>query len=164
LIIYSDSDYAGDINNNHSTSSVLFFLGSCLVSWHSLKQQVVAMSSCEAKYVAATSGVTQGVWLAWLLLADMWQEEVKTIELRVDNKCALTLMKNHVFHERSKQIQVRYHYVRQCVENGSVLADFISTSDELADIGMQALGRVRFQELIARIEMVKIKSKLKHKT
>jgi hypothetical protein len=66
-------------------------------------------------------------------------------------------MKNHVFHERSKQI-------RQCVENGSVLADFISTSDELADIGMQALGRVRFQELIARIEMVKIKSKLKHKT
>jgi hypothetical protein len=73
-------------------------------------------------------------------------------------------MKNHVFHEPSKQIQVRYHYVRQCVENGSVLADFISTSDELADIGMQALGRVRFQELIARIEMVKIKSKLKHKT
>jgi hypothetical protein len=164
LIIYSDSDYAGDINNNHSTSSVLFFLGSCLVSWHSLKQQVVAMSSCKAKYVAATSGVTQGVWLAWLLLADMWQEEVKTIELRVDNKSALTLMKNHVFHEPSKQIQVRYHYVRQCVENGSVLADFISTSDELADIGMQALGRVRFQELIARIEMVKIKSKLKHKT
>jgi hypothetical protein len=164
LIIYSDSDYAGDINNNHSTSSVLFFLGSCLVSWHSLKQQVVAMSSCEAKYVDVTSGVTQGVWLAWLLLADMWQEEVKTIELRVDNKSALTLMKNHVFHERSKQIQVRYHYVRQCVENGSVLADFISTSDELADIGMQALGRVRFQELIARIEMVKIKSKLKHKT
>jgi hypothetical protein len=64
LVGYSDSDYAGDTDNNHSTSGVLFFLGSSLVSWHSLKQCVVTMSSCEAEYVAATSAVTQGVWLA----------------------------------------------------------------------------------------------------
>jgi hypothetical protein len=73
-------------------------------------------------------------------------------------------MKKLVFHEGSKHIQVRYHYVRQCVEDGSVLADFINTSDQLADIGTKALGRVRFQELAARIGMVKIKSKLPHKT
>jgi hypothetical protein len=73
-------------------------------------------------------------------------------------------MKKLVFHEGSKHIQVRYHYVRQCVEDGSVLADFINTSDQFADIGTKALGRVRFQELAARIGMVKIKSKLTHKT
>jgi hypothetical protein len=67
LIGYGDSDYIGDIDNSHNTSDMLFFLGSSLVSWHSLKQRVVAMSSCEAEYVAATSAATQGVWLAWLL-------------------------------------------------------------------------------------------------
>jgi hypothetical protein len=142
LISYSDSDYAGDIDNSHNTSGVLFFLGSSLVSWHSLKQRVVAMSSCEAEYIVATSAATQGVWLAWLL-AD-FRQEVKPVELRVDNKSTLALMKNPVFHERSKHIWVRYHYVRQCVEVGSVRADFISTSDQLADIGTKALGRIRF--------------------
>jgi hypothetical protein len=162
LIGYSDSDYAGDINDSHSTSGVLFFLGSSLVSRHSLKQCVVTLSSCEAEYVAATSTATQGVWLAWLL-ADLKQEEARPVELRVDNKSALALMKNPVFHERSKHIRVRYHYVRQCIEEGSIHADFISTKDQLADIGTKALGRVRFQELCARIGMVKIKSKLKRK-
>jgi hypothetical protein len=64
LVDYSDRDYVGNIDDSHITSSVLFFLGSSLMSWHSLKQQVVAMSSCEAEYVAATSAATQGVWLA----------------------------------------------------------------------------------------------------
>jgi hypothetical protein len=93
LIDYNDSNYSGDIDNSHSTSDVLFFLGSSLVSWHSLKQRMVAMSSCEAEYVTATSAATQGVWVGWLL-ADLRQEEVKPVELRVDNQSALALMKN----------------------------------------------------------------------
>jgi hypothetical protein len=163
LISYNDSDYAGDIDDSHNTSGVLFFLDSSLVSWNSLKQRGVTMSSCEAEYVAATSAATQGVWLAWLL-TDLRQEEAEPVELRVDNKSALTLLKNPVFHERSKHIRVRYHYVRQCVEEGSVHAEFISTQDQLADIGTKAFGRVRFQELHARIGMVQIKSKLQHKS
>jgi hypothetical protein len=163
LIGCSDSDYAGDVNTSQSTSSVLFFLSSSLVSWNSLKQRVVAMSSCEAKYVAATSAATQSLWLAWLL-ADLRREEAKSVELRVDNKYALTLMKNPVFHEHSKHIHGRYHFVRQCVEEGSVPAEFINTKGQLADIGTKALRRVRFQELCARIGMVQINSKLKHKS
>jgi hypothetical protein len=127
LVSYSASDYAGDVNNRHSTSGMLFFIGSSLVSWHSLKQRVVAMPSCEAKYVAVTAAATQGVWLA-LLLGDLRQEEAKPVELRVDNNSALALMKNPVFHERSKHIRVRYHYVRQCVKEGNILAEFISSS------------------------------------
>jgi hypothetical protein len=66
--------------------------------------------------------------MAWLL-ADLRQEEAKPVELRVDSKSALALMKNHVFCERNKHIRVRYHYVRECVEEGSILAEFISTQD-----------------------------------
>jgi hypothetical protein len=83
------------------------------------------MSSCKVEYVAVMSAVARGVWLAWLL-EDLRQEEAKPIELEVDN------------------IRVRYHYVRQCVEEGSVLAEFISTKDQLADIGMKELGLLMF--------------------
>ena len=61
---YSDSDPAGDIDTSKSTSGILFFLGKCLVSWQSVKQQVVAMSSCEAEYIVASTACTQAPWLA----------------------------------------------------------------------------------------------------
>ena len=64
---YSDSDYAGDIDTSKSTSGILFFLDKCLVSWQSVKQQVVAMSSCEAEYIAPSTACTQVLWLARLL-------------------------------------------------------------------------------------------------
>jgi hypothetical protein len=58
LIGYSDSDHTGDIDTSKSTSGILFFFGKCLVSWQSVKQQVVALSSCEAKYIAASTTST----------------------------------------------------------------------------------------------------------
>jgi hypothetical protein len=137
LVGYYDSDC---VNNSHSTSGVLFFLSWSLVSLHSLKWRVVTISLCEAEYIATTSAATQGVWL----LGDLKQEEAKPVELKVDNKSALAFMKNPAFHERNKNIHVQYHYVRQCVEEDSVLADFISSKDQLNDIGTKSLGQVRF--------------------
>ena len=60
FVEYSDSNHAGDIDTSKSTSGVLFFLDECLVSWQSVKQQVVALSSCEAEYIAASTASTQG--------------------------------------------------------------------------------------------------------
>ena len=117
LIGYSDSDLAGDIDTRKSTSGSLFFLGNCLVSWQSLKQRVVAMSSCEAEYVAATTAATQGIWLA-RLLGELQGRKAETVELKVDSKSAIALAKNPVFHERSKHIDLRYHFIRGCVEDG----------------------------------------------
>ena len=67
FIGYSDSDHAGDIDTSKSTSGTLFFLSKCLISWQSVKQQVVALSSCVAEYIAATTASTQALWLARLL-------------------------------------------------------------------------------------------------
>jgi hypothetical protein len=61
FIGYSDSDHTGNIDTSKSTSGILFFLGKCLVSWQSVKQQVVALSSCEAKYIAASTASTQAI-------------------------------------------------------------------------------------------------------
>ena len=64
LIGYSDSDMAGDVDTRKSTSGVLFFLGWSPESWQSMKQKVVALSSCEAEYIVAATAACQGVWLA----------------------------------------------------------------------------------------------------
>jgi hypothetical protein len=109
LVEYSDSIYAGDIDISKSTSRILFF-GKCLISWQSVKQQVVALSSCEAEYIAASTTSTQALWLV-RLLSDLLSRDTGAVELRVDSKSALALTKNPVFHERSKHIQVRYHFI-----------------------------------------------------
>jgi hypothetical protein len=96
LIGYSNSDHAGDINTSKSTSGILFFFDKCLVSWQSIKQQVVALSSCEAEYIAASTALTQTLCLV-LLLSDLLDRDTGAVELRVDNNSALALTKNHVF-------------------------------------------------------------------
>lgn len=162
IVGYSDSDLAGDVDTRKSTSGVLFFFGNSLVCWQSVKQRVVALSSCEAEYVAATMAATQALWLA-RLLGDLKGEAAEMVELRVDNKSALALSKNPVFHERSKHIEIRYHFIRECMENGTISGEFVATKDQLADIQTKALGRVKYQELRARIGMIQIKSRMTHK-
>jgi hypothetical protein len=87
---YSDSNHAGDIDTRKSTSGILFFLGKCLISWQSVKQQVVAMSSCEAEYISASTASTQALWLA-RLLGDLLGRDTGEVELRVDSQSALAL-------------------------------------------------------------------------
>jgi hypothetical protein len=111
LVGYSDSDHIGDIDTSKSTSGILFFFDKCLVSWQSVKQQVVALSSCDAKYIAASTASTQTLWLVQLL-DDLLGRDTGAMELMVDSKSALALAKNLVFYEQSKHIQVRYHFIR----------------------------------------------------
>jgi hypothetical protein len=109
LVRYNDGDHADNIGTSKSTSGILFFDKS-LVSWQSVKQQVVALSSCEAEYIAASIVLTQALWLV-RLLGDLLGRDTRAVEHRVDNKSALALIKNPVFHERSKHIRVRYHFI-----------------------------------------------------
>ena len=160
---YSDSDHAGDIDTSKSTSGIMFFLGNCLVSWQSIKQQVVALSSCEAEYMAASTACTQALWLAHLL-GDLLGREARSVQLMVDNKSTLALAKNPVFHERSKHIRLRHHFIRACLEEGSIKASYINTTDQLADLLTKPLGRIKFIELCSRIGMVQPTHKTTHKT
>jgi hypothetical protein len=82
------SDHAGDIDTSKSTSGILFFFGKCLVSWQSVKQQVVALSSCEAEYIAASTASTQSLWLV-RLFSDLLGRDTGAVELRVDVRSGL---------------------------------------------------------------------------
>jgi hypothetical protein len=135
---------------------VLHFYGQSPVSWQSSKQKIVALSSCEAEYVAATSGACQGIWLR-RLLGELLGHDDGAIELRVDNKSAIALTKNPVFHDRSKHIQIRFHFIRQCVEDGDIDVQYVRTADQLSDALTKSLGRVQLQELRRRIGIVQVK-------
>ena len=86
------------------------------------------------------------------------------MELRVDSKSALALAKNPVFYERSKHIRVRYHFIRGCLEDGSIKPSYINTKDQLADLLTKPLGRIKFLELCSRTGMVQSSHKTTHKT
>jgi hypothetical protein len=152
LLGYSDSDHAGDIDDRKSTTGVLYYYGDCPVSWTSQKQKIVAQSSCEAEYVAAALGACQGVWLS-RLVSELLGGETAKFTLKVDNQSAISLCKNPVFHERSKHIDVRYHFVRSCFEQGKLELEHVRTEEQHADILTKSLARFRFQELKEKIGM-----------
>ena len=108
------------------------------------------LSSCEAEYIATTTAATQALWLS-RLLGELLGRKVDVVELKVDSKSALALAKNPVFHDRSKHIRIKYHFTRDCLEEGSIKANHIATTDQLADILTKSLGKAKFQEMRRRI-------------
>jgi hypothetical protein len=156
LTVFSDADMAGDVDGRRSTSGVLVFLGSSPIAWQSLKQKMVALSTCEAEYVAAATAACQVVWLR-RLLAELTGAQVQPPALKVDNQPAIALAKNPVLHDRSKHIDVKFHFLRDCVDGGQLVIEFVDTKRQLADILTKSLGRLRFQELRGMIGMVEVK-------
>lgn len=117
---------------------------------------MVALSSCEAEYIAATTTAYQGVCLNRLLL-DLLEGGDRATTILVDNKSAIQLCKNPVFHDRSKHIDLRFHFIRECIDDGTIYVDHINTGDQLADILTKSLTRTRFVELRTRIGMISVK-------
>jgi hypothetical protein len=152
---YSDSDHAGDQGDRKSTTGVVYFLGQNLITWVSQKQKVVALSSCEAEYIAAATAC-QGVWLS-RLIGDLTGTQVCKFRLMIDNKSAIDLIKNPVHHERSKHIDTRFHYIRQCAEEDKVGVSHVGTEGQLlADILTKALARVKFVEMRQKLNVVQV--------
>ncbi|KAG6499643.1 hypothetical protein ZIOFF_039433 [Zingiber officinale] len=139
---YSDSDLAGDLDGRKSTSGMAFYFNESLVSWNSQKQKTVALSSCEAEFMAATTAACQALWLR-SLVSELTSEEPKPVTLFVDNRSAIALMKNPVFHGRSKHIDTKFHFIRECIEKGQIVVEFVNTGEQRADALTKALPGVK---------------------
>jgi hypothetical protein len=147
---------AGDPVDRKSTSDMIYFLSNNPITRQSSKQKVVALSSCEAEYIAASAAACQGVWLA-CLMGEFLDMEVSAPLLMVDNKAAISLIKKHVLHDRSKHIETKFHYIRECVERGLIKVDFVSTDEQLGDIRTKALSRVKFEQLRSKIKVHQVR-------
>ena len=143
IIGYSDSSYGINSDQGKGTTGIVFYFGEAPITWSTQKQPTVALSSCESEFMAATAAACQALWLK-RLLSELtgWQE--KRITLRVDNISAIELVKNPVFHGRSKHIDIRYHFIRECVENGHLSVEHVSGELQRADILTKALPRLKF--------------------
>jgi hypothetical protein len=91
---------------------LFFFMGDTSFTWISKKQSIVTLSSCEAEYVAANSAVCHSIWLRNMLKYLGFPQENPT-EIYIDNRSAIALAKNPVYHERSKNIDTRHHFIRE---------------------------------------------------
>ena len=153
--MFSNADMAGDIDGWWSTFDVLVFLGSAPISWLSLKQNVVALSTCEAEYVATATSACQVVWLR-RLLGELTGVEAHPSALMVDNQPAIALAKNPVLHDQSKHIDVKFYFLRDCVEGGQIVIEFVKTGRQLVNVLTKPLGHLRFTELKKMIGMVEV--------
>nr|GEY30884.1 retrovirus-related Pol polyprotein from transposon TNT 1-94 [Tanacetum cinerariifolium] len=138
LIGYSDSFWHGDVDDQKSTSGYVFFMGKTAFIWASKKQPIVALSTCETKYVLASWTVCHAIWLRNLLRELKNQQEGPT-KIKVDNKPAIELARNPVHHQRSKHIDVRFHFIREHIRNRDMQLTHVMSRDQAVDIFTKAL-------------------------
>ena len=132
--LYTDSDYAGDCDTYRSTSGYISFVAGGPVLWQSKRQSVVAQSSIEAEYIAISESAKEATWIRYLLEGlDYTGQDLECITLSGDNQGALSLAENPTFHRGSKHIAVRYHLIRQEVEEGRLQLAYIPTDRMPAD-------------------------------
>ncbi|GMP35489.1 hypothetical protein CsSME_00007899 [Camellia sinensis var. sinensis] len=129
---YVDSDYAGDLDKRRSTTGYLFTLAKGPVSWRSTLQSTVALSTTEAEYMAVTEAFKEAMWLHGLI-EDLGIVQ-KHVEVFCDSQSAICLAKNQVHHARTKHIDVRFHFIREIVNEGDILLQKIGTADNPADM------------------------------
>ncbi|GJW93535.1 putative ribonuclease H-like domain-containing protein [Tanacetum coccineum] len=151
LIAYSDADHAGCKDDCKSTSGGLQFLGGKLVSWSSKKQDCTAMSTAEAEYVSLSACCAQVIWMRTQLLD--YGYKYNRIPMYCDSKSAIAISCNPVQHSKTKHIDIRYHFIKEHVEKGTVEIYFVGTEYQLADLFTKALPKERFEYLVHRIGM-----------
>jgi hypothetical protein len=122
---YIDLDWAGSVTDRKSTSRCCFSLGSAVISWLSRKQTCVALNSTEAEYVAAYSACGEAVWLR-KLITGLFDLELEETCIFCDNQSCIKLSENHVFHDKSKHIEI---YVRDMVQKGALKLQYISIDE-----------------------------------
>ena len=146
LVGFSDADYAGDLETRRSTTGYLFNFANGPVTWSSKRQKLVTLSTTESEYVTAATASKEAIWLR-RLLESIESPCAGPTTLNVDNQSAIKLIKNPEFHQRTKHVDIRYHYIREKVQSGDIIVKFVPSDNQKADIFTKALPRERFSKM-----------------
>ncbi|GKC37548.1 hypothetical protein Tco_1049932, partial [Tanacetum coccineum] len=149
---YRHADHAGCKDDYKSTPGGLQFLGGKLVSWSSKKQDCTAMSTAEAEYVSLSACYAQVIWMRTQLLD--YRYKYNRIPMYRDSKSAIAISCNPVQHSKTKHIDIRYHFIKEHVEKGTVEIYFVGTEYQLADLFTKALPKERFEYLVHRTVII----------
>ncbi|GAU49301.1 hypothetical protein TSUD_367130 [Trifolium subterraneum] len=146
LMGYTNSNWCGDVEDRKSTAGYIFYFGEAPISWCSKKELVVALSSCEAEYIAASLNTSQAIWLK-NLIEEISLVKCNYVSLKVDNVSAINLAKNPIAHGRSKHIELHFHYLREQVNNGNLALEYCKSEEQVADLFTKAVTVQVFQKL-----------------
>ena len=133
IVAFSDSDYAGDKETRISVAGFILYLMGVPISWHSKGEKSVTLSSSEAEYVALSEAAKE-VKYVYQVLASMGIQVKLPIVVRVDNIGAIFMSNNVAVSQRTKHVDIRYHFVREFVFDGFLKVIFVKTDDNDADI------------------------------
>nr|CAN64305.1 hypothetical protein VITISV_026331 [Vitis vinifera] len=151
LIGYSDADFAGCKVERKNTSGTCHFLRHSLISWHSKKQNSVALSTAEAEYIAADLCCAQILWMKQTL--SDFNVIFEHVPIKCDNTSAINISKNPVQHSRTKHIEIRHHFLRDHAQKGDITLEFVSTKDQLVDIFTKPLSEEQFVDIRRQLGM-----------
>ena len=138
---YADAD--GLMNEDRkAVSGYAFLINGGAVSWCTKKQEIIALSTTEAEYVAVTHAAKEALWLR-TLIKEIFGDINGPTTLYSDNQSAIALMKDHQHHMRTKHIDIRFHFIRWVIEEGKIKLVYCPTNDMLADSFTKALPSVK---------------------
>ncbi|GJX66189.1 putative ribonuclease H-like domain-containing protein [Tanacetum coccineum] len=152
LEAFSDNDYRGASLDRKSTTGGCQFLSSRLISWQCKKQTLVANSTTEAEYVAAANCCGQVLWIQNQMI-DYGFNFMNT-KIHIDNESTICIVKNYVYHWRTKYIEIRHHFIRDCYEKRLIDVVKIHTDANIADLLTKGFNVTRFNFLVVNIGML----------
>jgi histone deacetylase 1/2 len=152
LIIWSDSDYAGDLNDFKSTSGIVAFLGCLIICWYCSKQSTTAQSSTDAEAISMNFATKEVVWIRGFLGELGEQLKLPTL-MKGDNMAAIMLSKNPMFHKRTKHIMVKISYLQEMVKTSVTIWEHIGTNENIADMFTKALNKSKFSDLMKKLQL-----------
>ncbi|GKB08815.1 hypothetical protein Tco_0837127 [Tanacetum coccineum] len=152
LEAFSDSDYGGSNLDRKSTTGGCQFLGQRLISWQCKKQTIVATSTTEAEYVAAANCCGQVLWVQNQLL-DYGFNFMNT-KIHIDNESTICIVKNPVYHSKTKHIEIRHYFIIDCYEKKLISVEKIHTDLNVADLLTKPFDGPRFNYLVVSIGMI----------
>jgi len=150
LMAFSDAGWISDLDDSRSQHGFALFYGGNLISWSSRKQKVVARSSTEVKYRALAFATTELIWVQQLI-SELHSPLTAPPIVLCDNRSAQFLSRNPVIHQRSKHIHLDYHFIREMVEDQSLVVRYVSSQNQIADIFTKVVGTSRFLNLRSKL-------------
>lgn len=152
LVGFVDADWGSNKRDRKSYSGYIFKLSGAAISWKSCKQKTVALSSTEAEYMALSEATKEAIYLRNLLSDLTGQQDC--VEIYNDNQSTQKLANNPVFHDRSKHIDIRYHFVRDAVRDKIIDLKYLPTGEMIADILTKPLKGVKNAKFVQGLGLI----------
>jgi hypothetical protein len=134
---FTDADGASQ-HHRHSISGYVFMINGGAISWSSKKQPIVALSTTEAEYIAATHAAKEAIWIR-MFLTEITRLLAHPTTLYCDNQSAISVSKNDQYHARMKHIDIQYHFIRDVAARRLISVGYCPTNDMPADMLTKAL-------------------------